>query len=96
MQSDFTESIVEDAALAWLEGLGYAVAHGPDLAPKPPGAERADFKQVVLADRLRRAIVKLNSKVAAAALDEAFRTLTRPASLSLVHVNLSLFRSTAE
>jgi len=30
--SAFAESIVEDAALAWLEALGYAVLHGPDIA----------------------------------------------------------------
>jgi hypothetical protein len=29
----FTESIVEDAALAWLESLGYVVKHGPEIAP---------------------------------------------------------------
>lgn len=28
----FTESVVEDAALAWLAALGYAVLHGPDIA----------------------------------------------------------------
>ena len=38
----FTESIVEDAALAWLEALGYAVLHGPDIADGEPGAERSD------------------------------------------------------
>lgn len=27
-----TESIVEDAALTWLEALGYAVKHGPVIA----------------------------------------------------------------
>lgn len=26
-----TESTVEDAALAWLESLGYAVLHGPEI-----------------------------------------------------------------
>lgn len=31
--SAFTESVVEDAALAWLESLGYAVLHGPDISP---------------------------------------------------------------
>jgi type I restriction enzyme R subunit len=31
--ANFTESIVEDAALAWLESLGYAVKHGPEIAP---------------------------------------------------------------
>ena len=29
----FTESTVEDAALAWLESIGWQVAHGPDIAP---------------------------------------------------------------
>jgi type I restriction enzyme R subunit len=29
--SAFSESVVEDAALAWLESLGYAVKHGPDI-----------------------------------------------------------------
>ena len=40
--TSFTESIVEDAALAWLATLGYAVLHGPDLAVGMPGAERTD------------------------------------------------------
>ncbi|MBI3919590.1 MAG: hypothetical protein HY322_21595 [Betaproteobacteria bacterium] len=29
----FAESVVEDAALAWLEALGYVVLHGPDISP---------------------------------------------------------------
>ena len=44
----FTESVVEEAALAWLESLGFTVKHGPDIAPGEPGAERADYAQVVL------------------------------------------------
>lgn len=28
-----TESIVEEAALAWLESLGYTILHGPKIAP---------------------------------------------------------------
>jgi hypothetical protein len=28
-----TESVVEDAALAWLESLGYAIKHGPETGP---------------------------------------------------------------
>lgn len=38
----FTESVVEEAALAWLEALGYAVLHGPDIAVGEPAAERSD------------------------------------------------------
>ena len=39
----FAESEVEAAALEWLEGLGWKVAHGPDIAPHAEGAERADY-----------------------------------------------------
>lgn len=46
----FAESVVEEAALAWLQGLGYAVLHGPDIAAGEPGAERSDaqYRDVVL------------------------------------------------
>jgi len=27
------ESVVEEAALAWLQALGYTTLHGPDIAP---------------------------------------------------------------
>jgi type I restriction enzyme R subunit len=36
----FTESIVEDAALARLESLGWSVKHGPEIAPGESKAER--------------------------------------------------------
>ena len=38
----FTETVVEEAALAWLETLGYAVLHCTDIAASEPGAERSD------------------------------------------------------
>ena len=38
----FTESVVEDAALAWLEALGYAVLHGPDITTGNPGTRSAE------------------------------------------------------
>jgi type I restriction enzyme R subunit len=41
------ESIVEDAALEWFGELGYAVGHGPQLAPGEPAAERDSFGGVV-------------------------------------------------
>lgn len=50
------ESIVEDAALEWFGELGYAVGHGPRLAPGEPAAERNSFSEVSLVGRLRDAI----------------------------------------
>jgi len=40
MSEGIDESIVEDAALEWFGELGYAVGHGPHLAPGEPAAER--------------------------------------------------------
>jgi type I restriction enzyme R subunit len=47
MVSRFAEHDVERAALASLESLRYAIAHGPDIAPGEPYAEREDFGRVV-------------------------------------------------
>lgn len=49
----FAEFTVEDAALAWLEGIGWSVKSGPELAPGELFAERTDYGEVVLAQRLR-------------------------------------------
>lgn len=38
--SSLNESTVEDAALAYLESLGWGVAHGPDIVPDTPGDQR--------------------------------------------------------
>ncbi len=35
-----TESVVEEAALAWLESVGWSVKHGVEIAPGEPAAER--------------------------------------------------------
>ena len=71
-----TESTIEDAALAWLESLGWSIAHGPDIAPDAPGAERGDYGAVVLERRLRDALALLNPNLPTEAQDDAFRKLT--------------------
>ena len=38
--TNFTESVVEEATLAWLEALGYAVLHRPAISAGKPDAER--------------------------------------------------------
>ena len=88
----FTESVVEDAALAWLQAIGWQVALGPDIAPDMPAAERTGFGEVVLMRRLRDALVRLNPKLPAEALEDAFRKLTRPEGADLLQRNRALHR----
>ena len=92
--SAFTESIVEDAALAWLEGLGYAVLHGPDIAVGMPAAERSDpnYRDAVLEGRLRQALARLNPNLPAEALEDAYRKLTRTDAPSLLERNRAVHR----
>lgn len=59
----FTESVVEEAALAWLEAVGWQVAHGPDIAlPCLPGGrgmaatERRDDGEVAPPQQPHRAL----------------------------------------
>lgn len=72
---NFSESTVEDAVLEWAEELGYEIIHGPEIAPGEPAAERAAYTDVLLVDRIKTAIAKLNPKIPAEALDDAFRKL---------------------
>jgi hypothetical protein len=81
------EFIVEDAALEWFGEMGYAVGHGPHLAPGEPAAERDSFGEVVqfrFAQTLtpprshgkrekREAIRRLNPAIPEEAREEAFR-----------------------
>ena len=92
--SGFTESVVEEAALAWLESLGYAVLHGPDIAAGQAGAERRDpgYRDVLLERRLREALARLNHELPPEALEDAFRKLTRVDAPSLIERNRAQHR----
>ena len=59
MTATFTESVVEEAALAWLRGAAWAVKNGPSIAPGEMFAERGDYAQVILPQRLRASLIGL-------------------------------------
>ena len=73
-----SEADVEQVALSWLSNLGWQVAYGPEIAPDTPGAERDDFTQVVLEERLRDALFNLNPGLPASALETGLRSLINP------------------
>jgi type I restriction enzyme R subunit len=94
--TNFSEDVIEQAALAWFEGLGYQVISGPRLAPGESTAEREAFSDVVLAGRLREALARLNKAIPPEALEDAFRKLTRPEAVSLIANNRILHRMLVE
>ena len=90
----FAESVVEEAALAWLDALGYAIKSGPDIAVGEIDAERSDpnYRDVVLERRLRQALVRLNPGLPAEAIEEAYRKLIRAEAPSLIERNRAVHR----
>ena len=88
----FTESHVEEAALEWLSGLGYAVLHGPDISPEGSNPERVSHDQVLLTERLCEALERLNPHLPAETLEEVLRKVRQTETPSLVEENRRLHR----
>jgi len=86
------EAGVEDAALTWLQDLGWSVAAGPALLADDGSGERADHGAVVLKRRLRSAFARLNPGIPASACDDAFRRLSNPQGSTLEARNRSFHR----
>lgn len=81
--NNYTESDLEKAVLEWLQELGYDIVFGPEIAPDGEKPERKSFSDVVLVDRLRSAISRLNPQIPKDAQEEALKkvinaTLTNP------------------
>ena len=87
------ESVVEEAALAWFESVGWSISSGPDIAPGESASERDDYGQVVLPRRLRDSLARLNPDLPAEALGEAYLKLTRAQGAEQVARNRVVHRS---
>ena len=55
------EDDIEQLAIEELQALGYHYVHGPDIAPDGELPERASYSDVILTERLRKALLRINS-----------------------------------
>ena len=72
--------------------MGYTVAHGPELVPDGKAPERASYRQVLLVDRLRRAIRSLNPDIPQAAREDAITQLLNLGEPQLLQANRRFHR----
>ncbi|MEO7546937.1 MAG: type I restriction endonuclease, partial [Ramlibacter sp.] len=80
-----TEDQLEQETLGWLAEVGYTHLYGPDIAVDGPSPERASYREVLLLERLRNAIDRLNPAVPPSAREDALkqvRDLGNPALMS--------------
>jgi len=99
VNTTFTESAVESATLTWLSELGWQVKHGADISPAGDTLtlplsqrERESYSEVVLEQRLRDALARLNPDLPPEALQDAFRKLVNPPGATLEQRNRALHR----
>jgi len=88
------ESDVEENVLAILQSLGYEIIRGDneDYLPGGRWALRADYKDVVLVERLRDALRKINPSIAEDAREQAIRQVLRTESQKLIANNESFHK----
>lgn len=95
MSRYITENEIEQIALDILnEDLGYTVLYGPDLAEGE--SKEREYTEVVLQQRLKNAIDKLNPEIPADAREEAFKKALRTTTISLFENNQAFHRMLTE
>lgn len=91
-----TESSIETFAVELLERLGYEYVYAPDIAPDSETPERTSFGQVVLSDRLEKAVARINHSIPADVRNEAIKEIQRIASPELLANNETFHRYLTE
>ncbi len=88
------ESDVEENVLAILAHLGYEVIRGDneDYLPGGRSALRADYKDIVLVERLRNALRRINPSVNQDSIEQAVKQVLRSTSQKLIEDNQSFHR----
>src|SRR5690554_4970107 len=77
------ESQLEKQCQQWFAEGGWAIAHGPELAPGGEAPERADYRQVRLLEDLEAATRRINPRLPQDALDQAIAVARKPGSLDV-------------
>jgi len=72
-----TEDQLERQCLGWFGEGGWEMVFGPDIAHDGAAPERANYREVVLIQRLTRSLARLNPSVPATVLDEAVQRLLK-------------------
>lgn len=93
---NLTESAIEAFAIELLEKQGYQYIYGPSIAPDSDTPVRASFEEVILTERIKAAVARINPTVPADARDDAVKQITRLNSPELIANNEAFHRLLTE
>ena len=86
MNQRIIEDTVEQAALDWYRELGWDVANGPDISPGGSTPERQSYSEVVLYDRLKVSLTRINRDTPSVGIDEAIRQIMHEPHQTLTRI----------
>ena len=89
MSFQFSEDDLEQVALEWLQSLGYDYKKGNEISMTGLTPERKSDKDVVLHERLEKALRKINSDIHPRFIEQAIHELTLEKSPNLLENNLT-------
>ncbi|MEH7361243.1 type I restriction endonuclease subunit R [Priestia megaterium] len=92
----YNESELEIAVLEWLEEMDYEIVEGPDIAPDGDYTERESFHDVVLVDRLRDSLNKINPTIERKVIEESIQKIIANASPNVVLNNKQFHKLVTE
>ena len=87
-----TESAIEKFAIELLEKQSYQYIYAPDIAPDSETPERSSFEDVLLLERLKKAVGRINSNIPADVREDAVKQLLRLNSPELIANNEAFHR----
>ncbi len=82
-----TENIIEESTIEILQSQGWEYANGKEISPEGLFCERENYQQIVLVNRLRNAIAKINPHIPTDAQEAAVQKVLRIYSPVLLHNN---------
>jgi len=91
-----TENHIETFAIETFQDIGWGYIHGLAIAPGAEKAERDSFEQIILIERLRKAVAVLNPSIPENALEQAIQKVLRIYSPELLHNNESFHKLLVE
>ena len=94
--TDITESVIETFTIELLEKSGYHYIPGPSIAPDSHTPERGSFEEVLLIDRLRKALGRINPTVPLDCREDAIKQIQRIVSPELIANNEAFHRLLTE
>ena len=86
------EEQVELQSIEWFQELGYQYKDGYEIAPEGESPERDDFRKVILEDRLRSALIRINPDIPNQTINNSIPQILNPNIPGLLNCNREMHK----